>query len=78
LAIAGIVGGAYYFYAQGTKTPVAAAMVPSRPVLTNPEEWIDFKVPLSFPSHLHSRFVLFLCMLLTVERTCAFGFEIGV
>jgi len=45
IAIAGIAAGAYYIYRNGEKSPVAAAMIsPSKPVLTNPEEWIDFKV----------------------------------
>ena len=45
LGIAGIAIGAYYFYQNGQKMPVAAAVVqPSHPVLTNPNEWIDFKV----------------------------------
>ena len=56
LAIAGIAGGAYYFYTQGQKSPVAAATVqPSNPVLTKPDEWIDFKVGPTFPNSPCSR-----------------------
>jgi hypothetical protein len=62
LAIAGAVGGAYYFYAQGERKPVSAAtLAPGNPVLTNPAEWIDFKVsfPLAqyLPLRAHRRFV---------------------
>jgi len=55
VAIAGIAAGAYYFYRNGEKSPVAAATIsPSNPVLTNPEEWISFKVPSSFPANRSS------------------------
>jgi hypothetical protein len=40
LAIAGIAAGGYYFYKNGQEKPVVAASI----ALTNPEEWIDFKV----------------------------------
>jgi len=40
LAIAGIAAGAYYFYKNGQEKPVVATSI----ALTNPEEWIDFKV----------------------------------
>jgi hypothetical protein len=40
LAIAGIAAGAYYFYRNGEAKPVA----PTSIALTNPNEWIDFKV----------------------------------
>jgi hypothetical protein len=44
LALAGVAGGAYYFYSKGVNAPVAAAVQPPNPVLTDPNEWIDFKV----------------------------------
>ena len=52
MAIAGIAAGAYYFYRNGEQSPVAAvAMTPSKPVLTNPNDWIDFKVSPSLPQN---------------------------
>jgi hypothetical protein len=51
LAVAGIAGGSYYFYRSGVETPVAASFQPPNPVLTNPDEWIDFKVEPSPPCH---------------------------
>jgi hypothetical protein len=49
LGVAGIAGGAYYFYRSGVETPVAAAIQPSKSVLTNSDEWIDFKVESASP-----------------------------
>lgn len=40
LAIAGVAAGVYYFYKNGQGKPVSVAPV----ALTNPDEWIDFKV----------------------------------
>jgi len=49
LLLVGITGGAYYLYRRGEESRVLSATVKAgEPVLTNPEEWIDFKVNLPF------------------------------
>jgi hypothetical protein len=52
LAIAGVAGAAWYFYQYGTERPVSAA---PKATLTNPQEWVDFKV-----SNRHSELRLYL------------------
>jgi len=59
LALAGIAGGAYYFYRNGAAAPVAAAVQPSHPVMTNPEEWIDFKLKAVTPINHNTKLFTF-------------------